>query len=132
MPIYLFQHPITNEVVEVFQQMKDRHTFSDKEGVEYKRLFTSPNYSIDSKIDPFSAKDFAEKTRNKKGTIGDLLNQSKELSEKRGGESSDPVLKKYFSSYEKEKGVKHTSEIKKEKIDSANKKLKKFGISVSD
>jgi hypothetical protein len=132
MPIYLFQNPSTKQVVEVFQQMKDDHVFFDEKGVEYQRLFTCPNYSIDSKIDPFSSKDFAQKTRNKKGTIGDLLNESKELSEKRGGQSSDPILKKYFSSYEKEKGVKHTSEIKKQKIESANKKLKKFGISVSE
>jgi hypothetical protein len=132
MPIYLFQHPITKEITEVFQTMNQEHVFFDEKGIEHKRLYTSPNYSIDSKIDPFSPSDFTEKTRNKKGTIGDLLNKSKELSEIRGGETSDPVLKNYFSSYEKEKGIKHTSEIKKEKINAANKKLKKFGISVSD
>jgi predicted nucleic acid-binding Zn ribbon protein len=132
MPIYLFQNPNTGEVVEVFQAMKDDHAFIDKDGLKYKRLFTSPNYAIDSKIDPFSSKDFAEKTRNKKGTIGDLLNQSKELSEQRGGESSDPVLKNYLSSYQTEKGVKHSSQIKKEKLEKANKKLKKFGVSISE
>jgi len=132
MPIYLFQNPNTGEVIEVFQAMKDDHTFIDKDGLKYKRLFTSPNYAIDSKIDPFSSKDFAEKTRNKKGTIGDLLNQSKELSEKRGGESNDPVLKNYLSSYQAEKGVKHSSQIKKEKLEKANKKLKKFGVSFSE
>lgn len=132
MPFYLFQNPETGEIVEVFQQMKDDHSFLDERGVEYKRIFTIPNYSIDSKIDPFSSKDFAEKTKNKKGTIGDLLSQSKELSEKRGGEANDPVLKKYLSSYESEKGVKHTSQIKKEKIQKANKKLKKLGISISE
>lgn len=132
MPIYLFQNPNTGEVIEVFQAMKDDHTFIDKDGLKYKRLFTSPNYAIDSKIDPFSSKDFAEKTRNKKGTIGDLLNQSKELSEKRGGESNDPVLKNYLSSYQVEKGVKHSSQIKKEKLEKANKKLKKFGVSFSE
>lgn len=132
MPIYLFQHPVTKEISEVFQTMNQEHTLFDEKGIKYERLYTSPNCSIDSKIDPFSSRDFAEKTRNKKGTIGDLLNKSKELSEKRGGDSSDPVLKNYLSSYEREKGVKHTSEIKKEKINSANKKLKKFGISVSD
>jgi predicted nucleic acid-binding Zn ribbon protein len=132
MPIYLYQNPNTGKVIEVFQAMKDDHIFFDEDGVEYKRVFTAPNYAIDSKIDPFSAKDFTEKTRNKKGTIGDLLNQSKELSEKRGGESNDPVLKKYLSSYQQEKGVKHTSQVKKEKFEKANKKLKKFGVSITD
>ena len=132
MPLYLFENPNTGEVIEVLQKMNEEHVFFDERGLKYKRVFTSPNYSIDSKIDPFSSKDFAEKTRNKKGTIGDLLNQSKELSEKRGGESNDPVLKNYLSSYKKEKGVKHSSLIKKEKIEKANKKLKKIGISISE
>jgi len=131
MPIYLFENPKTKEIIEIFQNMKDDHIFFDKDGLEFKRVFTSPNYSIDSKIDPFSSKDFAEKTRNKKGTIGDLLNKSKELSDKRGGESNDPVLKQYLSSYSQEKGVKHSSEIKKQKLEKANKKLKKFGVSIS-
>jgi hypothetical protein len=132
MPFYLFQNPQTEEIVEILQNMNEEHIFFDKNGLKYNRIYTSPNYAIDSKIDPFSSKDFAEKTRNKKGTIGDLLNKSKELSEKRGGETNDPVLKNYLSSYEKDKGVKHSSEVKKEKIQKANKKLKKFGVSITD
>ena len=132
MPFYLFQNPQTKEVIEVFQKMNDKHSFVNEHGIEYTRIFTSPYYSVDSKIDPFSSKDFTEKTKNKKGTIGDLLNKSKELSEKRGGRNSDPVLNEFLSSYEKEKGVKHSSQIKEEKIVKANKKLKKFGVSISD
>ena len=132
MPIYIFQNPETEELIEVLQKMDEDHKYTDEHGLQYTRLYTIPNYSIDSRIDPFSSKDFAEKTRNKKGTIGDLLNESKELSEKRGGQSNDPVLKTFLSSYEKEKGVKHSSQIKNEKIEKANKKLKKFGVSFSD
>jgi predicted nucleic acid-binding Zn ribbon protein len=132
MPIYLYQNPNTGEVLEIFQSMNEDHVFIDKNGLRYKRLYTSPNYAVDSKIDPFSSKDFTEKTRNKKGTIGDLLDQSKELSEKRGGGQSDPVLKKYLSSYKEERGVKHSSQIKKEKLEKANKKLKKLGVSISE
>jgi len=132
MPIYIFQNPQTKEVIEILQNMNENHEYFNEEGVKYTRLYTIPNYSIDSKIDPFSSRDFAEKTRNKKGTIGDLLNESKELSEKRGGQSNDPVLKNFLSTYEKEKGVKHSSQIKNEKIEKANKKLKKFGVSFSE
>ena len=132
MPIYIFQNPKTKEVVEIVQRMDEIHSYTNEYGIEYVRLYTIPNCSIDSKIDAYSSKDFAEKTRNKKGTIGDLLNKSKELSEKRGGQSNDPVLKTFLSSYEKEKGVKHSLQIKNEKIEKANKKLKKFGISFSD
>ena len=85
MPIYLFQNPKTEEIIEIIQNMNEAHVFIDSNGLEYKRIYTVPSSSIDSKIDAFSSKDFAEKTRNKKGTIGDLLNASKELSEKRGG-----------------------------------------------
>ncbi len=132
MPLYIFQNPETKEVVEILQKMNEKHQYFDKDNLEYARLYTVPNYAVDSKINPFSAKDFAEKTRNKKGTIGDLLNESKELSEKRGGQASDPVLRNFLSSYEKEKGVKHSSQIKNEKIEKANQKLKKIGISLSD
>jgi hypothetical protein len=132
MPFYLFQNPETNEIVEILQKMNEEHSYFDKNGLKYNRIYTPPNYAIDSKIDPFSSRDFAEKTRNKNGTIGDLLDKSKELSEKRGGELNDPILKNYLSSYEKDKGVKHSSEVKKEKMQKANKKLKKFGVSISD
>jgi predicted nucleic acid-binding Zn ribbon protein len=132
MPIYLFQNPETEEIVEIVQSMNEKHSFFDEKGLEYKRVYTVPSSSIDSKIDPFSSSDFVNKTRNKKGTVGDLLNKSRELSEKRGGDGRDPVMKNYFSSYQKEKGVKHSSEIKKEKLEKANKKLKKFGISFSE
>jgi predicted nucleic acid-binding Zn ribbon protein len=132
MPIYLFKNPETEEIIEVFQNMKDDHVYIDSNNLQYERVFTSPYSSVDSKIDPFSSKDFAEKTRNKKGTIGDLLNESKELSERRGGSSGDPILKKYLKSYEKDKGVKHSSQIKSEKIEKANKKLKKLGVSISE
>jgi hypothetical protein len=132
MPIYLFQNPKTKEIVEVFQTMKENHVFFNKEGLEYSRVFTVPNASIDTSINPFSSKDFVEKTANKSGTIGDLLDKSKELSEKRGGQVNDPVMKNYFSNYQKEKGIKHASEIKIEKQKKAKEKLKKFGVSLSD
>jgi hypothetical protein len=132
MPIYTFENPETGETIDVIQKMNDDHIYIDEHGLEYKRVYYSPNTAIDSQIDAFSSRDFAEKTRNKRGTIGDLLDKSKELSEKRGGASNDPVLKNFFSSYEKENKVKHSAEIKTEKLEKANNKLKKFGISLSD
>lgn len=132
MPIYSFQNPETGEVIDVFQSMNEKHEFFNEVGLEYKRVYYSPNMSIDSQIDAFSSKDFAEKTRNKKGTIGDLLNKSKELSEKRGGQNNDPVLRDFYSSYQKDNGVKHSNQIKSEKLENANNKLKKFGISIQE
>jgi hypothetical protein len=131
MPIYLYKHPKTEELIEVLQAANEVHKFS-KDGVEFERVYYAPNISIDSRVDPYTSKSFVEKSRNKKGTIGDLLKESKELSEKRGGAGNDPVLKNFYSSYQKDNGVKHSNEIKSEKLEKANNKLKKFGISLSD
>ena len=51
-----------------------------------------------------------------KGTVGDLLDKSSELSNQRAQENGgvDPLKKKYYENYSKErKGAKHPNEIKK-------------------
>lgn len=131
MPTYLYKHPETDEVVEVFQGINDLHSFSQN-GIQFERVYCVPNMSIDSRIDPYNSKSFIEKTRNKKGTIGDLLKESRELSEKRGGEKSDPIKNQFYKNYEKENGVKHSSQVSFEKTQKANEKLKKIGISIEN
>jgi len=106
MPIYLYQNPDTLEVVEIVQKISDKHEFA-KDGIEYNRVFTSPNAAIDTRIDPFSAKEFASKTSNKKGTLGDLYDQSREASEKRERSiGKDPVKEKFWADYSKKRGGK--------------------------
>jgi hypothetical protein len=53
--------------------------------------------------------DFAEYTKNHRGTIGDLWDRSAELSEKRSKiYGKDPVKDKYFKDWSKKrKGKKH-------------------------
>ena len=108
MPLYVFKNPNTSEVIEVVQSMKEEHVYIDAEGLEWERVWVNPNMAIDTDIDPFSEKDFAEKTKNQKNsTVGELWDQSRELSEKRakvtGGE--DPVRKNYKrTGAKKEKG----------------------------
>jgi hypothetical protein len=132
MPIYIFKNKTTGETKEICLSMKGKISFPDTEGNpnDWERVYTIPNMGIDTKINPYSSSDFVEKTRNTKGTIGDLFNASKELSEARGGASSDPVLKKYFSDYQKEKGVKHSSQIQIEKKEKVKEKAKNLGIKV--
>jgi hypothetical protein len=66
---------------------------------------------IDTKMDAsMDSRKFAEMTGSKKGTMGDLFDQSKELSEARkkvhGGK--DPVKQKYWENWSKKrKGKKH-------------------------
>ena len=109
MPEYLYENPETGEVIRVVQSISEEHTYSE-EGVEFDRVFTVPNMSIDAAADPFSAEQFRQKTKNMKGTMGDMWDYSKELSEKRkeslGGK--DPIRQKAEKEYSKKrKGMKY-------------------------
>ena len=117
MPIYIYKHPEEDTYTEVLQTMMENHVYFDSDGLEWKRVFTVPNASIDSQIDPHSSKEFINKTENKKGTYGDMMDYSKELShvraEKNGG--IDPVKEKYYKEYSsKRKGAKHVDQMKSE------------------
>lgn len=83
MPVYIFQHPETEETKELHQKMSEAHVYKDEDGVEWSRVWTSPNYTIDNKVNPFSSKDFVRKTSKMRGSVGDLWDYSKELSDKR-------------------------------------------------
>tara|TARA_Y100000361_G_scaffold58896_1_gene51516 strand:+ start:4554 stop:4898 length:345 start_codon:yes stop_codon:yes gene_type:complete len=109
MPLYTYQHPESEECKDVLQSMNEVHVYIDEEGVEWKRVFHSPNASIDGNIDPFDNKQFVEKTGKTKGSYGELLDRSREMSDKRKNKLGyDPVQKKYFKEYSKKRnGVKH-------------------------
>ena len=120
-PQYIYEHPATSEIVEVFQKMNDVHkhfTEEDGEQIEWKRVWTKPQMSIDTKVDAYSAKDFAKVT-NKPGTYGELLDRSKEMSDKREEkEGVDPVKTAYFDKYKKDTGKKHLAD-KPKKIETS-------------
>lgn len=101
---YLFRNPLTDEIIEVTQRISEPHIYIDSEGCEYERVFTIPNACIDGKIDPFSRQSFLDKTKNK-GSVGDLLDRSKELSEMRKSKNDgiDPVQTKFFDDWSKER-----------------------------
>ena len=106
MPIYLYLNEQTGETREVLQGMNEPHDFSEG-GIAWKRVFTVPRASIDTKIDPNSPKDFVRAT-NKKGTFGVVMDLSAELSDKRAEkEGTDPVKQKHFDDYEKKNKKKH-------------------------
>ena len=115
MPIYVYKHPDKEEYREVFQGMNDEHVYSE-DGVEWSRGFLAPNASIDNSIDPFSKQQYMDATHNKKGTIGDMMDLSAELSSKRAEKNGglDPVKEKFFDNYAKErKGSEHPNRTKK-------------------
>ena len=109
MPIYIYQHPETEEYVEILQGMNDELEYTDKNGTRWKRIFTTPNMNIDSDVDPFNQADFVRTTGSKKGTVGDMMDLSKELSEKRAEKSGgvDPIKEKGFKDYKKKTGRDH-------------------------
>jgi len=125
MPIYVYKHPDHEEYEEVFQGMNDEHVY-EKDGVKWERVFLAPNASVDNDIDPFSSQQFIDATSNKKGSYGDILDYSKEQSEKRAAQrgGSDPVKQKYFDDYSKARGgAKHPKEIREKGYESKNVKI---------
>lgn len=111
MPIYLFKNPKNGKVKEIVQSMNENHVYFE-DGIQWERVFTIPQSNIDTQIDPFSESEFKNKTSGKRETLGDLMDRSKELSEKRQrAAGTDPVRKKFFEDYSKKtNGKKHVKD----------------------
>ena len=128
MPIYVYRRESTGEYAEIIQGMNEEHIYYGQDGTEndWKRVYTSPQMSIDTKVDPNDPKAFVEATRHKKGTYGDMQDYSRELSEKRAQAAGgvDPVKEAFYKKYSEErKGAKHPDQLKDE-----SKKKKGFRI----
>ena len=108
MPLYVFKHPEKDVVVEVVQKMQETHVFIDDKGTESERVWDPPNTSMDANQLDGSQESFMKYTENKKGTIGDLWDVSRECSEKRVQKyGRDTVKEKHFKKYEEKNKVKH-------------------------
>ena len=109
MPLYTYEHPETGETIDVLEKMNDAHVYIGEGEVEWKRIFYAPNANVDSQGDPFSSTAFVDKTGASKGTYGELMDRSRDMSEKRKDKLGyDPVQKKYFKEYSKTRnGTKH-------------------------
>lgn len=101
MPVYIYEHPKNGKRIEVVQSVRQEHTYVDEKGVRWNRVFTAPQVTEGSRLDPFSQNQFVEKTGKAKGTIGDIWDRARELSDKRasicGG--TDPIRQKFFDEY---------------------------------
>ena len=125
MPIYVYKHPEKEEYIEVLQGMNDEHVY-EQDGLVWERVFLAPNASIDSHIDPFNGRQFVDNTAAKKGTVGDMLDYSKELSQKRAEKNAgvDPVKQKFYKNYSESRGgAKHPKEIREKGYESKNVKI---------
>ncbi len=102
--IYLYESP-SGEVVEVSQSMTEPHVYEEN-GVEYQRVWTVPQAATDiRKTDPYSKKQFLERTEGKKGTLGDLMDRSNEMSAIRAEKDGvDTVRAKEDENWSKKRG----------------------------
>lgn len=99
MPQFLYRNPKTGKIKEVIQSVNEPHVYSEN-GVQFERVWTVPQASFDTSIDPFSSQAFIEKTSNGKQRLGDLWDRSAELSEKRKSKLGyDPVKDKWKKQY---------------------------------
>lgn len=113
MPEYLYQNPKTKKIISIIQSIHAVHEYIDEEGLKWNRIFTSPQINTEQKLNSNStSKDFIQYTKNKKGSLGDLWDASKELSEKRKKlYGKDPIKQDYFNKWSKKrKGKKHPSD----------------------
>ena len=118
--IYLFYNTETEEYIEVEMSMKNYAPYRGKNGDEdcWERVYEIPQISMGNSItktaDPYSQNEFVERTGKLKGSLGNIMDYSKELSEKRAADDGgvDPVKKKYFKNYEKKTGKKHLADKK--------------------
>lgn len=110
--VYVYEHPETGERREVSQGMNDVHEYYE-DSVKWNRVWLSPQLSIDTQLDPYSSKDFVQKT-SKGGSLGDIFDRSLEMSEKRKAKDGvDHIQKAEVERYRKETGLMHPSELKK-------------------
>lgn len=131
MPTYTFIDDDSGEVFDVVQSMNEKHELTIN-GKQMRRVFHIPQASIDTKVSPSNEGAFLEKTSKMRGTIGDMQDFSKELSEKRGGEH-DPVRQSYYKDYaKKRKGKDHPDVMKKKRQERLKKLESKMGVKVTD
>lgn len=131
MPNYEFESEDGSECSTLFYHFssapKIGEIVTDESGKKWKRVASRLSSNVDTKIDPFSEKDFLKKTA-KKGKMGDLWERSKELSEMRKNKNGgkDPVAEKFYTEYENKYKHAHPEKKKQE----AKEKLNKLGVSL--
>ena len=104
MPLYIFSHPKTGEIREVFFHMDDDKSYVDEDGIKWQREYSSPELNASGKTDAWNSKQFVEKT-GKGGKLGDMLDMSADLSRERASQNNgvDPLKEKYYKRYSKER-----------------------------
>ena len=121
--LYKFENTKTGEIHEVEMSMKDYGPYKGPSGNDkhWQRVYEAPQINMGvstaKSIDPWDNNSFVNRTKDMKGSYGELMDHAKDLSNKRAKESltgEDPVKRKYLNKYSAERGgKKHPSEMKK-------------------
>ena len=106
MPFYLYQHPKTEQIIEVMQSCKDKHEFIDSEGVQWNRVWTVPNASVDNCNDG-TEEGFVRYTQDKAGTVGDLWDATRNLAKKKTRYGEDQVQRDFSRLLPSARELKH-------------------------
>ena len=118
MPVFLYKDSRNGKIHEIIQRMSEKHEAFSSDGFKLERIFTIPRASVDTKISPYSAKEFVAKTAKNGMTLGEMQDLSAELSEKRGGiTGQDEIREKAEKSYETMTNGKKHPHSKKKKND---------------
>jgi hypothetical protein len=129
MPLYEFESS-SGEYTTIAFAMKGAPPIGSTviyEGKEWKRIPSLPQTNQNTKIDPYSEKDFIKYTGSRKGTYGEMMDLSKELSEKRAGRSGEDFVKEKYMDEQQKKTNRVPFERKKKK---AKEKLDKMGFTL--
>jgi hypothetical protein len=121
MPFYTFQHPNFQKTIDVFFKMNDEKKYIDEDGLEWNRVFYPPLFAFDTMIDPNDPKAFVKKTE-KGGTLGDIMDLSKEMSERRGGDKNDEIKVEYTKNKENQLQQQRLANLREER----KKQFKEF------
>ena len=132
MPIYTYENIETGELVDVIQGMNDTHEYNGENDSEiglWRRVYYSPNMSMDTEVDPFDVNSFKKSTINKNDSFNDLFARSKEASERRASKLGgyDPVKEKYYKDYSAARNGSLHPDIQKKNF---KEKLNKKGLDV--
>ncbi len=134
MPTYDFEHPESGEVISVkldLNQPAAAYQQQERDGKVYKRIYEAPQFRMDANQGDATYHDYARVTTNKNLTVDEMAKVSKDMSVKRAArEGGDAVKETFYKNYEQRIGRKHKDVARREKVEKAQKSLKKFGVKV--
>jgi hypothetical protein len=118
MPLYSYIDDRDDKVYDIVQGMNDVHEATAPDGYKLSRLWMKPLMSVDAKLNPNDPQSFVKYTNSRKGSYGELLDLSKELTQQRKDKNAgyDQVEQDMFTNYSKTRAGREHPDQKKQKL----------------